>query len=216
MLILGSMRIVPFSTCLDIRLDPRSPGRFSVFYCVVPENPSADVTLKCAEFNSLVGAEEAESWVDLLRQKVFAIKPAEEVRRRSITVLINPFGGVGAGRSVWQSVLPILRAAPVNLNVVETTSAGFGESYASTLDIAKMRDGIVTVSGDGLLHEVVNGLLRRPDWEQARLVPIGVIVRSRTFVHGFLLAQTYHSPQVVEMASPPLSGPLPLAAQHFT
>jgi sphingosine kinase len=27
-------------------------------------------------------------------------------------------------------------------------------------------DGIITVSGDGLIHEVVNGLYRRKDWMQ--------------------------------------------------
>lgn len=25
-------------------------------------------------------------------------------------------------------------------------------------------DGIISVSGDGLLHEIVNGLMRRDDW----------------------------------------------------
>lgn len=29
-------------------------------------------------------------------------------------------------------------------------------------------DGIVTVSGDGLLHEVVNGLMKRKDWLEIR------------------------------------------------
>lgn len=31
-----------------------------------------------------------------------------------------------------------------------------------------MFDGIVTVSGDGLLHEVVNGLMLRKDWMEIR------------------------------------------------
>jgi len=30
---------------------------------------------------------------------------------------------------------------------------------------------VVTVSGDGLIHEVINGLLNRKDWE--RLIEVG-------------------------------------------
>lgn len=36
-------------------------------------------------------------------------------------------------------------------------------------------EGIVTVSGDGLLYEVLNGLFDRPDWEDAVRMPIGVL-----------------------------------------
>ena len=36
-------------------------------------------------------------------------------------------------------------------------------------------DGIITVSGDGLVFEVVNGLMKRDDWETAIKIPIGTI-----------------------------------------
>ena len=45
---------------------------------------------------------------------------------------------------------------------------------ASQLDLG-MYDAIVTVSGDGLLHEVVNGLMKHADWQRAIKHPIGVI-----------------------------------------
>ncbi|CAN8002201.1 unnamed protein product, partial [Ixodes hexagonus] len=35
--------------------------------------------------------------------------------------------------------------------------------------------GILVISGDGLLFEVYNGLMERPDWEQAVKIPIGII-----------------------------------------
>jgi sphingosine kinase len=34
---------------------------------------------------------------------------------------------------------------------------------------------MVTISGDGLFHEVVNGLLTRKDWAEARKTPVGII-----------------------------------------
>lgn len=36
-------------------------------------------------------------------------------------------------------------------------------------------DCLVTVSGDGLLWEVVNGLMQRPDWKVALKVPLAII-----------------------------------------
>jgi len=36
-------------------------------------------------------------------------------------------------------------------------------------------DALVVISGDGVLHEIINGLLSRPDWDQARQLPVGVI-----------------------------------------
>ncbi len=39
----------------------------------------------------------------------------------------------------------------------------------------KSYSAIITVSGDGLFHELVNALLSRPDWNDARKIPIGMI-----------------------------------------
>jgi hypothetical protein len=36
-------------------------------------------------------------------------------------------------------------------------------------------DGIVTVSGDGLFYEVLNGIMSRPDWENVIKIPLGII-----------------------------------------
>jgi sphingosine kinase len=46
--------------------------------------------------------------------------------------------------------------------------------YVQEMDI-KDCHGIVCVSGDGLLHEVINGIMKRADWKVAIKVPIGII-----------------------------------------
>ena len=35
--------------------------------------------------------------------------------------------------------------------------------------------GIICVSGDGLVHEVINGIMKRDDWEECIKIPIGTI-----------------------------------------
>lgn len=42
------------------------------------------------------------------------------------------------------------------------------------MDLSEI-DGIVTVAGDGLLFEVINGLLKRQDWKNIMKIPLGVI-----------------------------------------
>ena len=42
------------------------------------------------------------------------------------------------------------------------------------MDLSKI-NGIVVVSGDGLLYEIVNGMLNRKDWLEIRKIPIGII-----------------------------------------
>ncbi|XP_076334326.1 uncharacterized protein LOC143238198 isoform X2 [Tachypleus tridentatus] len=71
------------------------------------------------------------------------------------------------------------------------TRKTFTKTYIESADLSPF-DGIVSVSGDGLLYEVVNGLLARPDWREAIKIPLGVIpagsgnaiFRSMTKVQG--------------------------------
>ncbi|KAH7675819.1 Sphinganine kinase protein [Dioscorea alata] len=62
----------------------------------------------------------------------------------------------------------------VNLSISETSYQLHARELAHKLDLLKY-DGIVCVSGDGVLVEVVNGLLRREDWDTAVKVPLGII-----------------------------------------
>ena len=46
------------------------------------------------------------------------------------------------------------------------------KNYVQSLDLNEW-SGIVVASGDGLVYEVINGLLSRNDWQEARKMPIG-------------------------------------------
>ncbi|KAI8866575.1 hypothetical protein GQ42DRAFT_72075 [Ramicandelaber brevisporus] len=92
-------------------------------------------------------------------------------------VLVNPFSGTHKSLSSWREVVrPMLDIAGVTYNVVETTHKGHAAEVAQTLDIEQTR-AIITVSGDGLLHEVMNGLARHTaDPEKAlRTIPLGAV-----------------------------------------
>lgn len=55
-----------------------------------------------------------------------------------------------------------------------------GFQIARSLDLSKY-DGVVTISGDGLLNEIITGLLRREDWQEARNMPVGIIPAGAIF-----------------------------------
>ena len=64
--------------------------------------------------------------------------------------------------------------AGVVWEVLGTEGPGHAQEILTTLDLASW-GGVVVVSGDGLVHEVYNGLLARPDWSEALGFPVGVI-----------------------------------------
>ncbi|RVX08568.1 Sphingosine kinase 1 [Vitis vinifera] len=60
------------------------------------------------------------------------------------------------------------------IDSLETKHQLHAKAVTQTLDLSKY-DGLICVSGDGILVEVVNGLLERDDWDSAIKMPIGVI-----------------------------------------
>ncbi|MFO1003813.1 MAG: diacylglycerol kinase family protein [Planctomycetaceae bacterium] len=91
--------------------------------------------------------------------------------RRSMTVIVNPRGGLRRGSDVLNRIRPVLTAAGIDLNVMVTTHAGHAFQIAREIDLYGC-DGLCVVGGDGTLHEVADGLLQRG--EPIR-VPLGII-----------------------------------------
>jgi sphingosine kinase len=75
----------------------------------------------------------------------------------------------------------MLARAGIEVDLVETTSAQHGTQLMRTLPLGKYM-AVVSVSGDGLLHEMLNGLLDRPDWPEAVRTPFA-IVRASLSLH---------------------------------
>ena len=96
-------------------------------------------------------------------------------RPKRLFVLINPYGGKRRASKIYEAeIKPLLEAAGVEVTMQETRYRGHAREVASSLDRARY-DGIVCVSGDGVLVELVNGILQRSDWEEAIKMPIGVV-----------------------------------------
>ncbi|GAB4826045.1 Sphingoid long-chain bases kinase 1 [Ancistrocladus abbreviatus] len=91
-------------------------------------------------------------------------------------VILNPRSGRGRSSKVFHGLVePIFKLAGFKLEVVKTTSAGHARKLASTIDFSTCPDGIVCVGGDGIVNEVLNGLLSRDNQKEAISLPIGII-----------------------------------------
>ncbi|XP_039104816.1 sphingosine kinase 2 isoform X4 [Hyaena hyaena] len=103
------------------------------------------------------------------------ITPELLPRPPRLLLLVNPLGGRGLA---WQwcknHVLPMISEAGLSFNLIQTERQNHARELVQGLRLSEW-DGIVTASGDGLLFEVLNGFLDRPDWEEAVKTPVGVL-----------------------------------------
>lgn len=95
--------------------------------------------------------------------------------QRRLLVLVNPASGSGGAPRAWETAEDLWRAVPgVQYSVVTTSDPGHGREYVKSMALEPY-DAVVIISGDGLIHEVWNGLGARPDAARALSLPIGHI-----------------------------------------
>ncbi|CAF0732393.1 unnamed protein product [Adineta ricciae] len=96
-------------------------------------------------------------------------------RDKRALVFVNPASGSGkAYRLVMEHVIGVWSESEFNHHIVITEYAGHARDYVKTIQLADW-SGIILASGDGLVFEVINGLMSRPDWQEALRLPIGHI-----------------------------------------
>jgi sphingosine kinase len=96
-------------------------------------------------------------------------------------VIVNPHGGFKRGLSILEKVKPIFKEAGAEIEIKETRYAGHARVMANSLNYDGF-DGLCAIGGDGTMHELVNGMLSRPDGKK---IPIGLITggTGNSFMH---------------------------------
>lgn len=112
-----------------------------------------------------------------------AVAWAEEVSARCrmsskpkhYLVFINPAGGNGTAAEAWAIAKGLFDHVP-GITYQEVTTRHQYDAFerVKQMDLTAY-NGILVVSGDGLVHEVFNALRARADWETALKMPIGHI-----------------------------------------
>ena len=121
---------------------------------------------------------------------LYSMLPASQ----PLLVLINPASGKGEAMRCWHKAKSVLSEAGRLAEVIVTEGQGHASQIMSSLELS-LWAGVVTVSGDGLIHEVYNGLLARPDWRSALQFSVGVLPGGS----GNALVHTLAASQVMTM-----------------
>ena len=102
-------------------------------------------------------------WIARLLDRAYG----ESRRNKRIKVLVNPFGGKGSAQKWYtRDIEPIFTAARCEVDVERTKFQGHAVEIAEKLDVDAY-DVVASCSGDGLPHEVFNGLGMKSDAKRA-------------------------------------------------
>lgn len=105
----------------------------------------------------------AKSWIKKLLSLSYG--PAQKYKR--FKVLVNPFGGKGAAKRLYTNEIEVLlRAAGCEVDVSYTNGTRHATDIAERIDVEKY-DVIACASGDGVPHEVFNGLAQQKNPRRA-------------------------------------------------
>lgn len=100
---------------------------------------------------------------------------AAPLRRRRFLIYVNPVSGRGKAPCVFRhKVAPMLREADVDFELVTSQRPGHAREHVMEEDLSVV-DCVMIVSGDGLMFEVINGLMERSDKDRAILTPLSIV-----------------------------------------
>uniref|UniRef100_A0A3Q3WML0 sphingosine kinase n=1 Tax=Mola mola TaxID=94237 RepID=A0A3Q3WML0_MOLML len=129
----------------------------------------------------LANLQEAERWARAIRDASALQAPRrhgedDSVRRPCrVMILVNPQSGRGQALQLFTGhVQGMLTEAAVPYTLVITEHQNHAREVVKKADLSQW-DALVIMSGDGLLFEVINGLMEREDWQEAIQTPLGIL-----------------------------------------
>jgi YegS/Rv2252/BmrU family lipid kinase len=91
---------------------------------------------------------------------------------KKFKIIINPNSGRGLSRRIWAQVAGLFEVCEVSISYTERRN--HATEIVNDLVLTDY-DGLIVVSGDGLVHEVINAICKRDDGDLARMFPVSVI-----------------------------------------
>ncbi|RAO65618.1 uncharacterized protein BHQ10_001630 [Talaromyces amestolkiae] len=129
----------------------------------VVKDDYAPSTLTYALDNDQTSLAIAEAWIEQLLKSAYG----QAQRNKRLRVLINPYGGKGYAKELYNEyAAPMFEAAGCKVDLELTKYAGHATDIAEKMDIDAY-DAVLCCSGDGLPYEVLNGFAKRANAAEA-------------------------------------------------
>ncbi|RAL65154.1 hypothetical protein DID88_001260 [Monilinia fructigena] len=127
---------------------------------------SLSITVQAVELKYAIEShsiEDVKKWIAKLLDRSYG----ESQQGKRAKVLVNPHSGKGKAQKYYnRDVEPLLKAARCSIDMVKTKFQGEAVTIVEDMDV-EAYDMVVCCSGDGLAHEVFNGLGKRHDAKRA-------------------------------------------------
>ncbi|KAH3767619.1 beta-D-xylosidase 2 [Pelomyxa schiedti] len=163
---------VPVSSlCIVV---PDSENGFQV-HALCDVTPEANTYRTHMLFSCLAPSySQAEKWISTLRSLIASTCPSDT--SLPFLIFINPISGTKTALNLFTTHCePLLTASGHTFEKVVTSKAGHAYSLVKSMPVDRY-GGVITVGGDGMLSEVINGIMDRSDWKIAlQRTPVGVI-----------------------------------------
>ncbi|XGW04615.1 hypothetical protein V3C99_015645 [Haemonchus contortus] len=118
---------------------------------------------------------EAQSFRNSLQNRLSRRHPPHLLKKElnnRVLVLINPFSGQQQAEKLWAiHGAKVLQAASIKSDIIRTEYRQHATEIMLDLDIDRY-DAVLVMSGDGLVTEIICGLIMRKDRERALKFPI--------------------------------------------
>lgn len=152
---------IPYHNILWCSVVPNSDDAFEISYLHLIKNEHK-VSKIIVQLTG-VGYQDAETYTKQILDNSYP----GSFKQPNILLLINVRGGKGdAGKLYRHQIKPILQASHIKFTYMETKHSKHALEIARDLDIDQY-DIVACCSGDGIPHEFINGLYKRPDCVKA-------------------------------------------------
>ncbi|XKL63879.1 hypothetical protein PGB90_006243 [Kerria lacca] len=120
---------------------------------------------------------EKTRWKSTLLRNIESYNETVTEKGDKILIVLNPKSGSGKTKEIFkEQVLPLLAEADLEYDLHITKARNDARNLIKSSNILKWKNGLITIGGDGVLFEIINGIMERPDWKHIiNTIPLGII-----------------------------------------
>ncbi|KYQ90810.1 sphingosine kinase [Tieghemostelium lacteum] len=160
-------------TIVGVALEKDSQQKVAMSCCII-KTPEPETRKRKSFQFQFINAEQAQSFINAVQTHILNNLPGKNPKNRRIRVILNPKSGKKLSEQIFKDVSALFDDAGIFVKKTTTRGPEHAKKIGFTFDYKKY-DTIVFISGDGLFHEFINGLMARDDWKDAVKINLALI-----------------------------------------